>query len=549
MKVSEMSTAANTERPAPITWRWAFGVLPLFYLWWLLVNQLRVPWSTNPQYAYGWAVPFLCGYLLWQRFGTLNLERDAARRRLPTPIFCLLFGLCALLFAPTRLIQEASPEWALVSWALAVQVIGLTLLAVLLALGPARLAQCAFPICFFLVAVPWPYGIEHPVIQGLTRLDTAMTIETLGMIGLPAMQHGNVIELATGSVGIDEACSGIRSLQATLMLSLFFGEFYRLTVARRVVCVFGGFALALVCNLGRMLLLTWVAAQRGQEAIAGWHDPAGVSILVACFVGLWLLGLGLESKSAHIAEKLGDQGAGNGIGTLPAETDDIVRHSEVRSSKIPAPLSVFAALAIWLVVVELGVAVWYHHVESNLPVSATWSLTWPETEAAFKEVPIPQKAVEMLRYDDAKQAQWLAPDGVRWQLSWFYWKPGKAAGYLAKSHNPLVCMPAAGYGVSSISPPQFAEVHGLQLPYRIYSFEQEGSAVHILYTRWDDRAVEQSFATEGVSRFNRLGSIWRGRGNHGQRVVSLAVWGARDPEQARELLLGQLARVVVVGTP
>lgn len=112
----------------------------------------------------------------------------------------------------------------MVSWALAGQVIGFRLLGGG-ALGPTRLAQCVFPVCLFLVAVPWPYGIEHPVIQGLTRMDTALTIEILGWIGIPAMQHGNVIELTTGSVGIDKACSGIRSLQATLMLSLFFGEF------------------------------------------------------------------------------------------------------------------------------------------------------------------------------------------------------------------------------------------------------------------------------------------------------------------------------------
>src|SRR5258706_114855 len=62
-----MSTAANPARPARMTWRWALGILPLVYLCWLLVNQLGVPWSTNPQYAYGWAVPFLCGYLIWQR--------------------------------------------------------------------------------------------------------------------------------------------------------------------------------------------------------------------------------------------------------------------------------------------------------------------------------------------------------------------------------------------------------------------------------------------------------------------------------------------------
>ena len=66
--------------------------------------------------------------------------------------------------------------------------------------------------------------IEQPVIQGLTRLNTALTVEILGLLGIPAVPQGNVIELATGSVGIDEACSGIRSLQATLMISLFLGE-------------------------------------------------------------------------------------------------------------------------------------------------------------------------------------------------------------------------------------------------------------------------------------------------------------------------------------
>ena len=38
------------------------------------------------------------------------------------------------------------------------------------------------------------------------------------------MPHGNVIETTGGFVDIDTACSGIRSLQAALMLALFFGE-------------------------------------------------------------------------------------------------------------------------------------------------------------------------------------------------------------------------------------------------------------------------------------------------------------------------------------
>jgi len=43
------------------------SLLPLAFLWWRLVDHLRLEWTVNPQYAYGWAVPFLCAYLLWQR--------------------------------------------------------------------------------------------------------------------------------------------------------------------------------------------------------------------------------------------------------------------------------------------------------------------------------------------------------------------------------------------------------------------------------------------------------------------------------------------------
>ncbi len=100
------------------------------------------------------------------------------------------------------------------------------------------------------------------MIQGLTRANAGATIEILGLIGVPAVQHGNVIEVGTGVVGIDDACSGIRSFQATLMLSLFFGEIYRLTVRRRVVLCLLGFGLAFLFNVGRTTLLTWVAASQ-----------------------------------------------------------------------------------------------------------------------------------------------------------------------------------------------------------------------------------------------------------------------------------------------
>ena len=92
------------------------------------------------------------------------------------------------------------------------------------------------------------------------RADTAITIQILNVIGTLAVQHGNVIELSTGPVGIDDACTGVRSLQATFMVALFLGAFYRLTPLRRILLVVAGLLLAFVCNIGRTFLLCEVAA-------------------------------------------------------------------------------------------------------------------------------------------------------------------------------------------------------------------------------------------------------------------------------------------------
>ena len=336
------------------------AVCVLAAFWLVLIYHLGAQWSVYEQYHYGWAVPFLCLYLLWrngQKQTSVNAETTApsslsAIQPLPwqnaeSPtafsfsafqLFSFFF-LC-LLYAPTRFLHEANPIWRFTTLLWTLEVIAITLLLLRTTdrrprttdpgPGPAehatrnthhasRITQHAsrithhatrithhasrithhasrfpFPILFFLVAVPWPSGLENFVTQSLMRLNSATTVNLLGLLGVPALQHGNVIEVGTGVVGIDEACSGIRSLQATLMISLFLGELYALTAWRRAFCVLAGFALAFAFNVGRTLLLTRVAAAKGISAVASWHDPAGVTILVACFLCIWVLALLLK---------------------------------------------------------------------------------------------------------------------------------------------------------------------------------------------------------------------------------------------------------------
>src|ERR1035438_2137247 len=284
-----------------------------------------------------------------------------------SPVVLWALALCAFLYAPTRFLQEANPTWRLTSLLWTLEVIGITLSMLAFVLGayhaartkhhaPGISAFCfsdfLFPILFFLVAVPWPSGLETFMVQSLMRSNVATTVELLGLFGIPAVQHANVIEVGAGVVGIDEACSGIRSLQATLMISLFLGELYRLTVRRRIGLVALGFVLAFAFNVARTLLLTGIASARGVGAVASWHDPAGASILVACFLCLWLGAWAMQKAEIR---KQRAESAGGKAEILKSE---MLKFSPALRNPSRFSFSAFQRLSIyliaWLLLVEGG---------------------------------------------------------------------------------------------------------------------------------------------------------------------------------------------------
>ena len=255
--------AAAVVESSPVPAREA-GARPLGWLvvvaaavWFIPINQLRVEWSINPQYAYGWVVPLLALYLFAERWKS----RPQPQPSLAGGWLAGAAGIFALALLPMRLVEEAAPDWRLVSWALAGTVAALSLCAITFAGGRPWLKHFIFPVCFFLVAVPWPVPLEQAVVQKLMRCVASLCVEALSWWGTPAVQHGNVIQISAGSVGVEEACSGVRSLQTTLMIALFLGELFRFALWRRLVLLVTGMALAFACNVGRALALVGIYAK------------------------------------------------------------------------------------------------------------------------------------------------------------------------------------------------------------------------------------------------------------------------------------------------
>lgn len=497
------------------------AALVLGVLWLLLFDALNIEWTVNPQYTYGWAVPLLVAFLLFKRWHT-RPARNPARLG---GRFWLFVAALALLLLPVRLVQEANPSWRLVVWLLALDTIGLSLAVGYAVGGRAWLRHFAFPVGFFLVAVPWPTVIEAPVVQGLMRANAAVTVEVLHLFGVPALQRGNLIEIAAGIVGIEEACSGIRSFQASLMLALFFGELERLTRRRRLGLVLVGWALALIFNLGRTLLLVAVAMQQGWTDLHRWHDPAGLGVLAGTFVILWLLSHRLAGRGCPAAPPIA-------VATAPVP---------VASSLLRG----LAALALWMVTVEVAVEAWYRRHERGLSAPVLWEVALPRERAAFEELPLTEATRRILRFDDGLNARWQDPDGTSWQLIFLHWEPGRIGVQLAKNHTPEICLTAAGRQVLAAAPLQYLEAAGLRLPFRSYVVADRGTTAHVFYCLWEDRHPGQSFDSSAMNFRSRLASVAAGRRNLGQRSLEIVVWGKRSENEARlaaERLLGQILR-------
>ena len=595
--------ADGVPRLAPRASRLALCVLGAYWL--LLIYQLSAQWSLYEQYNYGWSVPFLCAYLIWQRVqssklaapkaaeGGLEVQSSPCRSQtkagskfsasssLPSPFSLLrssfsslrsplffLLSACAVLYAPTRFVHEANPVWRLTSLLWTLEVIAMTLLIIRLAFGPKWLAQLAFPICFFILAVPWLYPIETFFVETLTRLNVGATIELLGLFGVPAVQHANVIEIGTGMVGIDEACSGIRSFQATLMISLFLGEFYRLGVARRMICVVGGFVFAFIFNVGRTLLLTRIAAAKGTAAVAAWHDPAGVTILVACFVSLWILALALKPRRMENGEGREKRREAKGVrpssGAAMSETDLASERSGAPSElglaapgdgRTPASpstlyslLSPALALAAWLILVEAGTQFWYRAHEHSGAHRENWSLRLPPNYQT-KEV---SKLVRIeFKYDEGFEGEWTDQNGAHWQLFYFRWEPARSLKrrvivQRVKMHGPATCLPQIGMTLKSDLGARVITAGDLKLAIQHYVFEVEGQPLHVFFGIYEDQTGSVVLANRRLGTASRIEAALAGSRNFGQRFIEIAVRGYDRPEDAEAALAREMGTLIKV---
>ena len=488
-------------------------------LWYLLIERLAQYWTVEPAYNFGWLVPILCGYLFWLRWRS-RPEPGTSEAGLAGCVFWL--GALGLL--PTWLIVQANPDWRVVAWLLAGQTVLLSLCVIYWSGGRAWLGHFAFSICLILAAVPWPTFLESAVVRGLTELSTWVTVGSLNVLRIAAWQHGNVIELQTGSVGVDEACSGIRSLQAVLMLTLFLGELYRTSFQRRYALVVTGAAIAFITNSIRTICLAMVAAKLGNESVATWHDPIGYTLMTSCFLGVL--------AAAHVI-------AGP-LPTLPAA---------VRTSPVHYPYRLLVGLGGWILFVCVGTEIWYR---AHAPTEMTkWSVSWPVHKPEFADIPITKTEADALLFDQGRGATWTNADDSRWAVYFFRWIQGPSwSRILARGHRPEVCFPASGYRACADHGTIIVQAKGLSIPFHALDFQDGEDKEYVFFCVWEDglKSSERLRAQDKWSQLTRLHSVLLGERGLAQQTLEIVISGYPNQQEAESAFRGEIAKLIEIGS-
>lgn len=262
-----------------------------------LMAELLMRWK-DPTWQHGALMPFIVGYLVWQRRQDVCRLPEASNRR----GFALLVVALFLYFAGFRA-NNFYCGYAAVMLLLAGGSLWLQ--------GWQRSRVMLFP--WLMLGFMWPLPFLEESIGYQMRL---MMVKTSGFVlntlGVGSLVSGTALQsmpdIESGrkagelfSVGIAAPCSGMRSLFALLVVGALFSYFRQRVLWRRLALFTLILPIAIVANMVRILVLIFAAMIFGQQwaigdaetEVSAFHEVTGIVVFLVALLLLqaasWVL--------------------------------------------------------------------------------------------------------------------------------------------------------------------------------------------------------------------------------------------------------------------
>jgi exosortase len=249
----------------------------LILLYFPFIRTMVHDWSVDDNYSHGYLIPFIAAYMVWSRRKELKEVTIS-----PSNWGLILIGLGLAQLT----VAKIGSELFLQRTSIIVTLFGI----VLFLLGRKFTKKIAIPLLYLIFMVPVPAIIWNQFAFPMKLFASYITASIVDGIGITILREGNVLHLATTTLEVADACSGLRSLTSLLALSGACAYLFPLRTMNRWVLFFSAIPIAIVVNIFRLVLTAILAQRFGAQVAEGFlHEMSGVLVFVIAFLLLFMV--------------------------------------------------------------------------------------------------------------------------------------------------------------------------------------------------------------------------------------------------------------------
>lgn len=238
--------------------------------------------SRDSYYSHGILVPFVTGYLIWQKRDELM---KIAPQSSPWGFVLIVAGLMIHVLSSILRIYFSS------GFSMLVVIVGI----ILHFFGKDILRKILFPVAFLFFMMPLPLVVIVNISFKMKIFAAKIAAYLLNEMGLRAIREGSIIKMPHTHVIVEDVCSGLRSLISLTALGSIFAYWLNGPMWKRLFLFLMTIPIAIVTNVCRVVFLASVSEIWGSQYVEGFvHDASGFMVFGLAFILLYAVGKLIE---------------------------------------------------------------------------------------------------------------------------------------------------------------------------------------------------------------------------------------------------------------
>jgi exosortase D (VPLPA-CTERM-specific) len=431
----------------------------IFYESW---QELVRIWNIQEEYSYGYLIPFISLFLIWQR-------KDELERM---PFQGSWYGvLIIFLGLALAVVGNFATLYLVLQYAAVIVLAGV----VLSYTGSQGFKIVWVPLLFLLFMIPLPVFFLQEISAKFQLMSSEIGVGLIRLFNISVFLDGNVIDLGTFKLQVVEACSGLRYLFPLMTLAFISAYFFKDKFWKRAVIFLSSIPITILMNSFRIGTIGVMVEYWGRAAAEGFlHDFEGWAVFMVCtavlIAEMWILArVGSERRS--LREVFGLE--------FPAPTP---KDARIQYRDLPKPS--IAGLVI-MIVAALTFVILPQRVETK-PVRMDFS----QFPVKVGEWQGHRERIESIYLDEIKLSDYILADytnSARHQINLYvaYYDSQRKH---QSAHSPRTCIPGGGWRIQSITPHAVAGVMVGGAPLMVNRLMiQKGEAKQLVYYWFQQR--------------------------------------------------------------